>query len=106
MVEDIKFSVALLDQFLNEAQRSDLTFSERSGMYAGLQHVVKDIDDFVKNDGVGDKYYKSEKLHKFAWHVRALLGFDIDNGHSASQHISWALGQMSTLKSLLNIEEQ
>ena len=102
MVEDLNLHIKLLDDILSEGRRSESSFSDRAGLFAALGRLQEDVKAYIDEASDFDRSYASEKLSKFCWHVRALLGFDIDNGHDSDQHVSWALGEMGTLKNLLH----
>ena len=45
--------------------------------------------------------YVLEKVSNTCGYINAIVGYDIDNGHDASQHASWAYGELMTLEELL-----
>lgn len=75
---------------------------EKASVYAASQAIANDFD---KNSQHFDSY-TMEKIHNTCWHIRAAIGYDITNGHSSSSHITWALGEQSTLENLLDERTQ
>ncbi|MDH5324387.1 MAG: hypothetical protein OEZ68_21615 [Gammaproteobacteria bacterium] len=66
--------------------------------FAAVKTIILELTS-VENDRYGQ--YTWEKLTNLNWHINAMFGADIDNGRSYSDHISWALGEISSLESKL-----
>lgn len=70
---------------------------EQAAIYAATQAIKLEFDSLEDElDG-----YSAEKLSKACWSIRAAVGYDVTNGHSADQHVSWALGEISVLRDLI-----
>lgn len=95
-----KLALERLNAILEETRRDDLTLADRSGLYAAARWLIADIEELIEEE-LGGNGYAYEKAHKVMWSLAAILGFDITNGHDRDQHHVWALGQLSTLTSLL-----
>ena len=102
-MNDQKLTFQIIDQIYQESRRDDLTFSERAAIYSLLRNVAADIDRHIEDhlDGHG---YAHEKVGQMVWHIGAVLGFDITNGHDRTMHLSWALGAIGTLQDVLSKE--
>jgi len=99
-MNDLAFSLSLLDSIYKEARRDDMTFAERAGLYAATSTMYGEFRKYITEERNKDGY-AFEKLGKYKWHIGAALGFDITNGHDKSQHLVWALGDLSTLRKVL-----
>jgi hypothetical protein len=102
-MNDVKFSLELLETILKEARRDDMTFAERAGLYAGAKAVCADFHTYI-DERCNEDGYAHEKASQFEWHIGAALGFDITNGHDKSMHIGWAMGAQSSLSDVLTRE--
>ena len=99
-MNDLGFSLGLLDAIYKEAKRDDMMFSERAGLYAATCVLYDQFREHITEERNKDGY-AFEKVLKYKWHIGAALGFDIDNGHDKSQHFVWALGDLHTLRDVL-----
>jgi hypothetical protein len=100
MVNSIKLTLNALDLMIHESIKlEDAPISEKAGLYAAIRIIIEDILQHIeKTDGSG---YISEKLSGIRWHTGAILGFDITNNHASSQHLSWALSDLSVIQNQL-----
>lgn len=73
----------------------------RAGIYAAACIIHDNLWKHVVDELGGPDVYIKEKLCGVKSHIGAAVGFDVDNGHDASQHRSWAYGDLSTLKGCL-----
>jgi hypothetical protein len=105
-LNDINFTMGLLESILKETSQDDLSFAERASLFAALKVIEADLGEYIDEGRGWDRGYAREKLGKFVWSVSAALGFDIDNGHPAGQHRSWAWGSLSTLKDVLHVSNK
>ena len=99
-MNDLKFSLGVLEAIYNEAKRDDLSFAECAGLYAAARIQCEDFRRYIDDDRDGYGY-AHEKVSQYQWHIGASLGFDITNGHDKAQHIGWALGAFWTLRDVL-----
>lgn len=96
-MNDIRKTVSTLVELVNQLPNAHRTI-DKAGLYAAIRLLTDDIRNADDSEVNG---YAKEKAHKLQWHAAAALGFDIDNGHSAEQHRSWALGEVGTLESVV-----
>ena len=82
-------------QELIELARNAETGFEKAAIFAATQALA---NEFTEDDFDG---YALEKVEGTRWHICASLGYDITNGHSPQQHLSWAFGSVITLKNVL-----
>jgi hypothetical protein len=85
-----------LDELVKLANEASTAF-EKSAVYAATQSILA---EFNSEEPEFDSY-TLEKVHNASWSIKAAIDYDITNGHSKSQHISWAYGELSTLRNLL-----
>ncbi|KAF1723121.1 hypothetical protein [Pseudoxanthomonas wuyuanensis] len=96
-MNDPMILAARLDDLAKLASTATTDF-EKAAVYAATRSIVAQFEETEEQlDG-----YLLEKLTTSALHINAAVGYDIDNGHDRSHHVSAALGQISTLKSLLS----
>ena len=103
-MNDVSFSLSVLEAIYNEAARDDMTFAERGGLYAAAEAVCGKFETYI-DEHLGDNGYAHQKVKGYLWHIAAALGFDITNGHDKAQHLRWALGEFGTLKQILTEAE-
>lgn len=85
-----------LEDLANLASHASSGF-EQAAIYAATQAIKAEFDALEDElDG-----YSAENLSSACWSIRAAVGYDITNGHSTDQHVSWALGQISVLRDLI-----
>ncbi len=102
-MNDVKFSLGLLEAIQQEARRDDMSFAEKSGLYAATKAVCAEFHTHIDEARDGDGY-AHEKVTQFEWHIGAMLGFDISNGHHKSMHLGWAMGALQSLSNVLTAE--
>ena len=96
-----KLAIERLEEIARAASR-DLPLAERCGLYSAARFLIGDLRAHAHSDAGGIDAYLSEKLMKSLWHIAAMLGFDVDNGHDDSAHRSWAYGQISTVSDIFH----
>lgn len=93
------FTLEALENLLTESR--DWPQHAQPGAFAAaitlLTRVVEHVD-LLKPDG---HLNLAEKLGSAEWHISAMFGFDVDNGHDSKKHLVWALGDLQTAKDLL-----
>ncbi len=100
-MNDWKLALENLDALIKETG-TNLPLAGRSGVYAAVRIILTDLTSHIvaeRSDAHGaaiEHGYANEQIAKIKWHVGAALGFDVDNGHDASQHRSWAYGALGT----------
>ena len=84
-----------LEQLVSLAKDADTGY-EKAAVYAAATSIAK---EFMQDEDNFDSY-TLEKIESARWSLCAAVGYDITNGHSRDQHVVWALGAISTLKSI------
>lgn len=87
-----------LRDLIDLAKASESGF-EKASVYAATKEIYRSFSEQENKFDI----YAMEKILEVAWHINAVVGYDITNGHSSEQHIVWAIGQLNSLKS--QIEE-
>lgn len=91
-------AISILEEIVNAARDENLTFIDRCALHgaaeAQFSRLRSHLDENLPHDG-----YASEKFINARWHMAAMLGFEIDNGHGPDMHRVWALGDLSNLLS-------
>ena len=99
-MNDPKVATGKLAEIISACRPETLTISEACALYAATEVLTQKLRKHIDREESGDGY-ALEKIGQVSWHVSAALGFDIDNGHDASQHRSWALGSLQSLETRL-----
>lgn len=68
---------------------------EKAAVFSATQAIARDFDEKDLDA------YALEKVEYARWHIAASVGYDVKNGHSIDQHLSWASGAVSTLENFL-----
>lgn len=92
----IKARVEALRELVDSLNDAETIF-ERSSLYSAIRVIVDDLCEEESLDS-----YAHEKACNIKWHAGAALGFDETNGHPASQHRVFALGDLGTLETLID----
>lgn len=95
-MNDLRKTVTVLAELVEQLPSARRTI-DKAALYSAIRLLTDDIRNAHESEVNG---YAKEKALKVQWHSAAALGFDIDNGHSAETHRSWALGELDTLQSL------
>ena len=67
--------------------------ADRAAIFAAV-HILTDSLD--KDECIPE--YLGENIERVRWSISAILGYDITHGHDQTQHLSWALGAIDTLR--------
>lgn len=65
--------------------------ADKAAVFAAVHILVSGLEEHVPG-------YLGENLERIRWSISAILGYDIDNGHSRDQHLTWALAAIEELK--------
>jgi hypothetical protein len=65
--------------------------ADKAAIYAAVHVLVSGLDDHMPD-------HLGENLERIRWSISAILGYDIDNGHSRDQHFTWAFAAIEELK--------
>ena len=76
---------------LGRAALQASTETEKAAIFAAVHILISGLEEHIPQ-------CKSEDLERARWSISAILGYDIDNGHSREQHCSWALAAVDALK--------
>lgn len=96
-----KIGVENLKQIIKASSEDDLSYADKCALYSAARFILDDIRDHATNEDGEINGYLSEKAGKTKWHIGAIYGFDVDNGHDTETHRVWAYGQLGTLENLL-----
>lgn len=101
-MNDWELGAEKLKHLLDLAQSAETDF-ERAAVFAATAALEK-MFDADTDERMGDRQldgYAMEKVGNACWCIRAIVGYDIDNGHDARQLAVFALGDISTLNGVL-----
>lgn len=99
-MNDWKLALTRIEELIKETE-TNLDLAARAGIYAAARVILNDLSEHIVEELSGPNHYAGEKIGGIKWHIGAALGFDVDNGHSASQHRAWAYGDLNSLKATL-----
>lgn len=85
------------DELIVLAREAESGF-EKAAVYAAAEALSA---AFASAEESFDSY-ALEKVEQARWHISAAVGYDVTNGHASSQHLSWAMGAVSTLQNVLS----
>ncbi|HHQ4779546.1 hypothetical protein ACK34V_19235 [Aeromonas veronii] len=85
-----------LKELAKLAEQANTAF-EKAAVYAATRSIQAEFDAAEEDFDS----YTLEKVLYACTHICAAVGYDITNGHDSSQHIVWALGSISSLKTQL-----
>jgi len=91
-MNDPKIALKKIEQLLSSWNQNP---EMAAAHYAAIKEIICQIDGFCGQNEVSD--YTHENISKARFHINAMFGADIDNGHDFSSHYSWALGSISIL---------
>lgn len=89
-----KLAIDALISISNEAAKAR-TMADKAALYSAARHPLADLESYTDEHLHGHAYLR-EKLAGARWHIGAMLGFDITNGHDVSAHHVWALGELQS----------
>lgn len=96
VVNDIQLAARKLEELVLLAGSAESAF-EKAAAYSATMALVgqfEAIEEELDN-------YLMENVGRVKWGVAAALGYDIDNGLPASNHLSYARGAVGTIKGLI-----
>ena len=97
MAQQVEFLLQRLDEIVS-ATGKPLSLPERAALWSAVCECDRVVGAFIDKSRAIDTGYAHEKLGEVLWHTGAALGFDLDNGHPARQHVAWAMGSMESLQ--------
>jgi len=95
-MNDPKLAAERLSHLAALAQSASTDF-DKAAVFAAVQALAA---MFNEQEAAFDGYVL-EKVELARWHISAAVGYDISNGHGSDQHISWAIGAITTLQDVL-----
>lgn len=95
-MNSIPLALDLLEGQISMAYQANTDF-EKAAVFAATITLVKDLEAEIGETNP----YALENLERARWHTCAIVGYDVDNGHDASMHRSWASSAVKTLRDLL-----
>ena len=81
-----------IHSLLDELETTDTRF--RYGLFATIKVIVLDLyrqAEYWKDESGFDYGCTKEKLEELDWHIDAMFGMRDADGHSVSDHHSWAI---------------
>lgn len=96
----MKDPAVLIDRLddLASLAREAKTVAECAAVYAAARAIASEFNAKKEQfDG-----YLLEKVERARWHLCAAVGYEETNGHSKSQHVVWAMGEINTLHDLVD----
>lgn len=84
----------LVIEKLKQLSREAMTASteiEKAAIFGAVRAFAHDLD-------AGDPGDLGENIERARWSICAILGYDVTNGHSQDQHLSWALAALGALE--------
>jgi len=89
-MNDPHLVIEKLKQLAHEAMAAS-TEIEKSAIFGSVRAFINDLD-------AGNPGNLGENIERARWSICAILGYDITNGHSQEQHLSWALAALDVLE--------
>lgn len=83
-------AVKKLKSIAEEAMVAE-TESEKAALFCATRLLTQDLE-LLQIPGM------SEHIERSQWSISTILGYADTNGHSRSQHLSWALGALDILE--------
>jgi len=100
MIRNPELALDKIEQILKKFETMEE--QEIYGAYATAKTLIKDLKEYAKEEEMSDA---GTRLGTLEWHTGAMFGFDENNGHSPSQHCSWARQEIYCLRSLTSLIE-
>lgn len=95
-MNSIPHTLAKLEDLIGLAGRANTDF-EKAAVFAAAVPLIAFIEAEAEH-GFSDALENVERLR---WHLAASVGYEVDNGHAASQHRSWAHAAAVALRNSL-----
>ncbi len=92
---DISLLTQRLDELVELATTASSGF-EKAAVYGAAKALERELE--TAQDAGKINVYRWEKAYEAVFHLCAALGYEEDNGHSASMHHSWARGAIMALE--------
>ena len=89
-----------MNTYVTAVRVDRLSSGERARLNRQLGMTCDKVRRLIDRTRDGDGY-AHEKVTGFQWNINAILGFDQRNGHDDERHRVWALGELGTLRNLL-----
>ncbi len=89
-MNDVQLVLAKLEQLAHAAMDARSEF-EKAAIFGAVRAFANDLDE-------EDPGTLGENIERACGSICAILGYDITNGHSKEQHLSWAIAALQVLK--------
>lgn len=99
-MNDPKLALDRIESILKKAQ--SWSEPEQLAAYAAIMNLIRDLDEYVRELEFPGSDNASFKLNGIRWHVSAMFGMDIANGHDAGSHCAWAFGDINDLRGIFD----
>lgn len=97
-MNDPLIAIDALERLLTSTRSADASF--HPGIFSAMTIIVQDLANHAEEDDIPGSAYICEKTLGLEWNLRAMFGFDSNNGHGFDSHYSWAYGNIQTLRSI------
>lgn len=97
-MNDLIIGVDRLDDLVNLAKVAETGF-EKAAVFAAVTCLVGEFERAHKLEQLDS--YALEKVTHAAWHIKAIVGYDVTNDKPMDQHVSWAVGSLMTLRDVV-----
>ena len=85
--------ISKLEDLIRAAASAESEF-EKAAIFAATRTLINDLDSGTEES----LPQLGENIERARWSICAILGYDITNGHSKDQHLSWALSALVHLR--------
>ena len=85
-MNDAKLVIKKLEELAHAAISASTEF-EKAAVFGAVNVFIGELD-------ADDPGHLGENIERARWSICAILGYDITNGHSKEQHLSWALSAL------------
>jgi len=93
MIEPLEMLDMIRSSIKNHSRKGE----EKSPFLSSSLVLIKDLEKLSHDNNLSG--YTNEKLVSLRWHVNVIFGDEDGNGHSKSEHVSWAYGELNSLDS-------
>jgi hypothetical protein len=95
-MNSVPHTLTKLEELIGMAERANTDF-EKAAVFAASAPLIA----FIEAEAEERFPHALENVERFRWHLAASVGYEIDNGHPALQHRSWARAAVVALRDSL-----
>lgn len=99
-MNDLIIGVDRFDDLVNLAKVAETGF-EKAAVFAAVSCLVSEFEQAHELEQLDS--YGLEKVVHAAWHIKTIVGYDVSNGHSMDEHVSWAVNSLMTLREVVQV---